>query len=408
MGSSTLRKTFVTGGAGSSAHPAAHNRLRILFCTLGYHPGPGSGAEHQARLQADELVRRGHHVTVVCPSYAGVSSGWAGGVFVRRLPWLRRWLQTWTWSYLPVLAVFLVFRVRRFDLVHVHYAGVQADVVSLVAGLLRRPIYVKLGGGGRERELRPIRLVAWLTRSAGVRRATRVQATSDQIAAGLLELGVPRKRIVRLPNGLDTARFLERCEKDQVAARQALGLPADRVIVLYAGRFARVKGVADLLDTWTVTSQLQDAVLVLVGSHELAVDDPIGPVEENERVIVRDWTKDIRDYYRASDIFVLPSHGEGMSNALLEAMACGLAVVATRVGAAPEMIRDGIDGLLVEPGDRLGLGVALSRVVQDPGLRKRIGHATASTVRDRYAIQSVVAAIESTYLEIADRARAVT
>jgi glycosyltransferase involved in cell wall biosynthesis len=163
-----------------------------------------------------------------------------------------------------------------------------------------------------------------------------------------------------------------------------------------------------LLDTWTVTSQLQDAVLVLVGSHALAVDDPIAPVEESERVILRDWTKDIRDYYRASDIFVLPSHGEGMSNALLEAMACGLAVVATRVGAAPEMIRDGIDGLLVEPGDRLGLGMALSRVVQDPGLRKRLGHATASKVRDQYAIQSVVAAIESTYLEIAGRARAVT
>jgi len=166
--------------------------------------------------------------------------------------------------------------------------------------------------------------------------------------------------------------------------------------------------VSDLLDTWTVTSQLKDAVLVLVGSHALAVDDPIGRVEESKRVVLRDWTNDMRDYYRASDIFVLPSHGEGMSNALLEAMACGLAVVATRVGAAPEMIRDGIDGLLVEPRDRLALGVALGRVVQDSGLRKRIGHAAASTVRDRYAIESVVAAIESTYLEIAGRARAVT
>ena len=82
MGSSILRKTLVTGGAGSSAHPAAHNRLRILFCTLGYEPGPGSGAEHQARLQADELVRRGHHVTVVCldlelPSRTGGLSGFS-------------------------------------------------------------------------------------------------------------------------------------------------------------------------------------------------------------------------------------------------------------------------------------------------------------------------------------------
>ena len=407
MGSSTTREILVTGGAGSSAHPEAHNRLRILFCTLGYEPGAASGAEHQARLQAEELVRRGHHVTVVCTSSAGVSSGWYRGVFVRRLPWLRRWIQTWTWSYLPMLAVFLVFSVRRFDLVHVHYAGSHADAVALVAGPLGRPIYVKLGGGGRERELKPLRQVAWLTRSAGLRRATRVQATSDEIAANLLEFGIPPNRIVRIPNGLDTAHFLQRTEKDQVAARLALRLPADRVIVLYAGRFARHKGVPDLLDTWTVTPQLQDAVLVLVGTHDFAREDPIGPVEVSERVILRDQTNDIREYYRAADIFVLPSHGEGMSNALLEAMACGLAVVATRVGAAPEMISDGIDGLLVEPEDRLGLGVALSRVVEDPGFRKRIGHAAASTVRDRYGIESVVTAIESTYLEFAGRNRAV-
>lgn len=381
----------------------SHNRLRILFCTLGYEPGPGGGAEHQARLQAEELVRRGHDVTVVCPSSAGVSSGWVGGVFVRRLPWPHRWWYLRTWTYLPMLAAFLGFRVRRFDLVHVHIAALQADVVSLVAGLLGRPVYVKLAGGGRgEREIKPRRSVAWLTRFAGLRHATRIQAISDQIATDSLELGIPPNRIVRIPNGLQTTRFVERTEKDQVAARLALRLPADPVIVIYAGRFARHKGVPDLLDTWTVTSQLQGAALVFVGAP--APDDPIGPVEVSERVIFRDWTDDIRDYYSASDIFVLPSYGEGMSNALLEAMACGLAVVATRVGAAPEMIRDGIDGLLVDPGDRLGLGEALSRVVQDPGLRKRIGHAAASTVRDRYAIESVVTAIECSYLEITGRA----
>ena len=377
---------------------AGYKRLRILFCTLGYEPGPGGGAEHQARLQAEELVRRGHVVTVVCPSSPGVSSGWVGGVFVRRLPWPHRWWYTRAVTYLPLLAVFLVLRVRRYDLVHVHIASLQADVVALVAGLLRRPFYVKVAGGGRGRETRALRPVAWLTRYAGLRRAARVQAISEQIAADVLQLGVPPNSVVQIPNGVDTARWIRHSEEGQAAARLALGLPPHAVVVLYAGRFAREKGVRDLLDTWAGTPELQEAVLVLVGAP--APDDPIGPVAEDEHVIVRDWTDDIQIYYRAADVVVLPSYAEGMSNTLLEAMACGLAVVATRVGAAPTMIRDGVDGLLLAPGDRPGLGAALSRLVRDPVLRKQIGEAAASTVRDRYSIESVVAAIESTYLEI--------
>jgi glycosyltransferase involved in cell wall biosynthesis len=373
-------------------------RLRILFCTLGYEPGPGGGAEHQARLQAEELVRRGHVVTVVCPSSPGVSSGWMGGVFVRRLPWPHRWWFMRTWIYLPMLAAFLALRVRQYDLVHVHIAALQADVVAFVAGLFRRPFYVKVAGGGRGRETRALKPVAWLTRYAGLRRAARVQAISEQIAADVRQLGVSPDRVVQIPNGVDTARWGQRGKEGQAAARLVLGLPTDAVVVLFAGRFAREKGVLDLLDTWAGTPELQDAVLVLVGAP--APDDPIGPMPVDERVIVRDWTHDMQSYYRAADIAVLPSYAEGMSNTLLEAMACGLAVVATRVGAAARMIRNGIDGLLVDPGDRLGLGVALGRLVRDPVLRKRIGDAAALTVRDRYGIESVVAAIECSYLEI--------
>jgi glycosyltransferase involved in cell wall biosynthesis len=337
-------------------------------------------------------------VTVVCPSSPGVSSGWVGGVFVRRLPWLHRWWYTRTWTYLPMLAAFLVLRVRRYDLVHVHLAGLQADVAVLVAGPLRRPVYVTVAGGGRGRELTPLRSVAWLTRHAGLRRAARVQAISEEIAAGLIQLGVPQDKVVRIPNGLDMTRFLQRTDQDRAAARRHLQLPAEPVVVLYAGRFARHKGVPDLLDAWRSTSQLRGAVLVLVGTQ--APDDPIGPVDQDEHVIVHNWTDHIQEYYKASDIVVLPSYAEGMPIVLLEAMACGLAVVATRVGAAPQMIRDGVDGLLVDPGDRLGLGMALNRLVQDRGLRDQMGKAAASTVRDRYAIESVVAAIESSYLEI--------
>ena len=285
---------------------------------------------------------------------------------------------------------------------HVHIAGLHADVAVLVAGLLRRPVYVKVAGGGRDRETSALKIVAGLTRYVGLRRAARVQAPSEDIANNVLRLGVSRDRVVRIPNGLDTVRWVRASEEDKVAARRELGLPADAVMVLFVGRFAHQKGLPDLLEAWADTPQLQDAMLVLVGAPSR--DDPIEPIAANERVIVRDWTNDIKRYYHASDILVLPSIAEGLPNTLLEAMACGLPVVATRVGGTPSLIRDGDNGLLVDPGDRLGLGTAISALVVDSGLRERFGHAAASTVRENYDIESVVSAIECSYRQITDSA----
>ena len=172
----------------------AHDRIAPVAHTIGFEStSAGSamreagGAEPHARLQAEEQVRRGDVVTVVCPSSAGVSSGCVGGVFVRRLRWVHRRWYLRTWTYLPMLAAFLVLRVRRYDLVHLHLADLQSDVAALVAALLHRAVYVKVAGGGGGRESRRLRPMACLTRYA----------------------------VVLIPNGLDTARFLDRTEEDQ-------------------------------------------------------------------------------------------------------------------------------------------------------------------------------------------------
>ena len=91
---------------------------------------------------------------------------------------------------------------------------------------------------------------------------------------------------------------------------------------------------------------------------------------------------------------MLPSHAEGMANALLEAMACGLPVVATRVGAAPSMVTDGESGLLVDASDVEGLAGALDRLINDPQLRARSGAAARQRVHERYSIGAVVDHIE--------------
>jgi len=101
--------------------------------------------------------------------------------------------------------------------------------------------------------------------------------------------------------------------------------------------------------------------------------------------------------YRAADIFVQPSHVEGMSNALLEAMACGLPAVATTVGAAPQMVDDGVDGLLVPPGDPDALASAMVRLLGSPDLRHTMGAQASDHVHSRYSMSRVVDQIEARY-----------
>ena len=161
--------------------------------------------------------------------------------------------------------------------------------------------------------------------------------------------------------------------------------------------FATYKGILDLLDAWKALDR-HGARLVLVG--EEALDAPLGELPLAPDVIVRGWSSRVLDYMRCCDVFVLPSRAEGMSNALLEAMACGAAPIATRVGAAPEMIEDGENGILINPGDVAGLGGAIEALIRDEASRHRMAANAARTTAERYGIGRVVDRIEAAYDQI--------
>lgn len=369
--------------------------LRILFCAPNYYPAPAGGAERQARLQAEELARRGHRVTVICPRMGGLASGDIEGVHVRRLPRIARRPFSRP-SYLVSLLAYLLLRLRAFDLVHVHIAALHADVAALVAAALRRPLYVKLACGGEQGEVTRMRRVARITRYVGILRADLVQALTSEIETELTSIGVAPERIRLIPNGLDLSTFTPADSDAKVRARRELGLPRDGVIVLFAGRFAVYKGVLDLLEAWRRLSP-QGARLVLVGSHY--TDHPVGSLPSPPGSEEREWTNDMLGYLRAVDVLVAPSHADGMSNSLLEAMACGLAVVATRVASTESFIADGSSGLLVDPRRPDQLALALGRLVESPELRERLGRNAAEAVQ-AYSIQNIVGRIESAYREL--------
>ena len=374
---------------------------RVLFCTIGYEPGPVGGAERQARLQAEELQRRGWAVDIVAPRDKGTRSGRVGPLRVRRLPApSQRGLRSIL--YPIVLFTWLLSNIRRYDLVHVHLANLQADAAGLAARIFRVPLYVKLAGGGPLGEIARMRPTAWLTRRVGVRSAARVQATSAEIVDDLRGVGVPDGRIVRIPNGLADEAFRPATPAERKKLRRKLGLPEHRILILFVGRFAGYKGVQDLCEATMAVQRDQPATLVFLGAP--AIDDPVEiPSETN--TIVKPWTDRVVEYLQASDIYAHPSHTEGMPNSLLEAMTVGLACVATRVGAVPEMIDDGRTGLLVDIGDVEGLRAALIRLINDKQLRSRLGRAAAKEVLQRYRIGSVVDQIEAAYLDLLAEAR---
>jgi glycosyltransferase involved in cell wall biosynthesis len=360
--------------------------MNVLFCTSSYYPAVTGGAERQARLQARELVRRGHRVTVVCPEDAGLRSQAVDGVPIVRLYRIDRWPFTRI-SYFVHLFWWLWRHVREFDLVHVHLANIQGDLAVLVGRRWRRPTYLKVACGGIVGEVHRLRAVALLTRWYGFRHADRIQALSSEITQELRSIGVRADRIVEISNGIDLDEFSPVDRSRRMELRAALDLPQEAVVAVFVGRLVAYKGIDDLLGAWQ--SDVGEAQLVIVGATNEHLSIPPG-------VIVREWVNSARDYMRAADLFVHPSYADGMSNALLEAMACGLPLVATEHGGTRGFIEHEREALLVPARDASALAAAVARLTADSELRSALGGASRASA-ERYGIPPVVDQIEREY-----------
>lgn len=213
-------------------------------------------------------------------------------------------------------------------------------------------------------------------------------------------VGIPVARVSRICNGVDTQRFAPTLEAPEVWPYQR----GEHIVVGTVGRMQAVKDPLNLIQAFVQLRQSCPTLwprlrLVMLGG---------GPMLEEARaalqlhgVAEQSWLpgdrSDVGQLLPHFDVFALPSLAEGISNTLLEAMACACAPVATAVGGNSELIEDGVSGLLVPAGDSRALGEALARLVLTPALREGLAMAALSRVRASFSLDAMVAAYGALY-----------
>ena len=223
------------------------------------------------------------------------------------------------------------------------------------------------------------------TRSV-LRAADAVVTTSQALKQQALDLEKGIVSIQVIYNGVDVSEFRRR--NMPAGAKEKIGLASNTVVITTVGRCEREKGVFDLLRAFRqVVVGRSDVVLLFVGGgkdlERIRREALLSGVQEHVRFLGSVPHHSVRGVLEATDIFAFPSHGEGMPNALLEAMAIGLPCIATRVGGIPEVLEDEVTGLLVTPGDINALTVAMRRCLAAPEWATEMGREARKKVKHK-------------------------
>ncbi len=370
--------------------------MRVVMIIQAYYPHVG-GAERQIAALAPLLQHRGVDLLVLTRRYSGLAARErVGGLPVVRLPIPGpKALAALVFSLSALPAIW------RFhpDVIHAHELLSPATTALLAKRIFGLPVVVKVLRGGSLGDIAKLknRLMGYRRIAALRQNVDRFITISQEIDAELAAVGVPASQRVAIPNGVDTDHFKPLGLAEKASLREKLGWRAGPV-VLFAGRLVSEKRIDLLLAAWeSVSAQFPTARLVILGSGEQAAAlQNLGVAN----VLFQGNVAEVAPYLQAADIFVLPSATEGLSNALLEAMSAGLAVVATAVGGAPDVIQADHSGLLIPPDDANAIQAALIALLTDPVRRRLFGQNARQQIEQAYSLTQTADRLHDLYTEV--------
>jgi glycosyltransferase involved in cell wall biosynthesis len=335
------------------------------------------------------LRARGHEVTGVSADGDLLKVARAEGFRIETVPMARSLSPRAQWRALT--ALIKLFRTERPDMVHAHQpiSGFLACLAARVAGV---PRIAFTSHGDLYRQPGPWwrRALGFVVEWIGARLTHTYLTVSVEQAADTRRLWLHR-RATHAGNGRD-ASVLRPDSDARTRIRADLGVPADRVVVVIISRLVRAKGYVELLaamrdvaaELWVVGGRLPSD-----HDEDIAAHFPAAGLGDRLRLL--GYREDISALLAAADIFVLPSYTEGLPMSVIEAMLCGLPVVATDIRGPREQVVNGQTGLLVPPRAVAPLAAALRRLANDPALRARMGAAGRARALEHYEEGRVVA-----------------
>jgi len=247
-----------------------------------------------------------------------------------------------------------------------------------------------------------------MTQAMACRLADCVVTNSSAAREWLLKQGLGRHDIHVIPNGIAIPR--ESHYRNDFPVRSEFQIDRSAPVIAVISRLVRTKGLEYFLEAATaVSARFPSARFLIVGGacaepeHRAELENRTAQLNLNGKVIFTGARNDVSQILREVDISVLPSLSESFSNTLLESMAHGIPVIATSVGGNPEIITDGVNGLLVPPRDPAELTLAMNTLLESPELARRLGKAAREKVVREYSLERLLQRTEDLYTSLLER-----
>jgi glycosyltransferase involved in cell wall biosynthesis len=363
-------------------------------------PAEGGMKGHLLML-AKGLINAGIHVEVACPENSVIAEAVrAEGLVVHPIDIIGP--ISFQNDITCIKQIKKIILHGKYDLIHFH--GSKAGLVGRIAALL----------AGHKRTVLTVHNFVVYQEVPLVKRTifkygeyllshitSKIITVSNALKEDLVKnYGIKEDKIIPIYNGIDFFDYNK--VSDKVREKFGLGINTDKPIVGTVARMAPQKGLEYLIKAVPIVLKKCDVLFVIAGDGPMMSElvEMVKQTGLQDKVLFPGYVKNISRFFACLDIFVIPSIAEGLSITTIEAMACGLPVVASNVGGLPELVGNEKNGLLVEPRNEAQLAEAITSLLRDSDARKRYGVIGKEAVSQKFTKETMVVNTINVYNEV--------